>query len=601
MADPRPLLRPWNAFGDTLGALLDARAGADPSRTFVVHIGDDGVERPADLAGTRARALGLAAGLAERGVRRGDRVLIVLPTGPAFVETFFAAGYAGAAAVPVYPPMRSRGIDEYEARLARLIAVASPALIVADPRVRLVVEAAAFRAGSPARVIDAEGLRVAPGGFVGVPTGADEAALIQFSSGSTGHPRGVVLSHRQALENLTAVVGAIPHDSSFVHVTWLPLYHDMGLLGGVLMPLFAGVRVAMLSPQSFLLDPKRWLWAIHRHRGTCSTAPNFAYQLVASRLDDRELAGLDLSCWRFAMNGAEPIHAATLEAFAERLAPYGFRREALMPVYGMAEVALAATFHDPTTEPMRVDPVDAGAFALGEARPAEPATGAPIRGHVSVGRPLPGFAVRVTDEADQPLAERRIGEIQVRGPSLMTGYLGDPAATAAALADGWLRTGDLGYLADGDLFVVGRRKDLIVKAGRNWAPQDLERAAEGVAGVRKGCVAAFGVPDPATGTEAIVVVAETREPADRHAALGREVMAQVAAEVGIQPDQVAMVPPGAVPKTSSGKLQRGRCRDQWLAGELAGPSEPGWLGRAGLFGRAIAHRARLPLAGTGDA
>ncbi len=593
--------RPWNAFGETLGALLDARAAEDPTRTFVVHIGDDGVERPADLSGTRTRALGVAAGLANRGVRRGDRVMIVLPTGPAFVETFFGVGYAGAAAVPVYPPMRSKGLDEYEGRLARLIAAAAPALIVADPRVRLVVEAAAFRASSPARVVDPTALSADGGAFTPADTGPGDVALIQFSSGSTGHPRGVVLTHRQVLANLAAVVTAVAPPRDLVHVTWLPLYHDMGLLGGLLMPLFAGVRVAMLSPQSFLLDPKRWLWAIHRHRGGCSTAPNFAYQLIATRLDDRELAGLDLSCWRFAMNGAEPIHAATLEAFAARLAPFGFRREALMPVYGMAEVALAIAFHDPINRPMRVDQVDAGAFALGEARAANPVTGAPIRAHVSVGRPLTGFEVRIADDAGEPLPERRIGEILVQGPSVMAGYLGDPADTAAALAGGWLHTGDLGYLAEGDLFVVGRRKDLIVKAGRNWTPQDLERASEGVAGVRKGCVAAFGVPDPETGTEAVVVVAETREPAERHAALGREVMQRVSDEVGLAPDRVALVPPGAIPKTSSGKIQRGRCRDQWLIGGLQSPTEPGLLGRAGLFGRAIAHRARLPLTGSGDA
>jgi acyl-CoA synthetase (AMP-forming)/AMP-acid ligase II len=416
-----------------------------------------------------------------------------------------------------------------------------------------------------------------------VAVAPDDLALVQFSSGSTGDPRGVMLSHRNLLANVAAVLAVLQPDETDVNCSWLPLYHDMGLIGGLFMPLHCGRPVVLLSPQGFLLDPKRWLWAIHHHRATISTAPNFAYQLIAGRVDERELAGLDLSCWRLALCGAEPVMPETLAAFARKLAPHGFREEGLLPVYGLAEVALGALFPVPG-QPFRRDGVDPAALeAHGRAEPG---------GRVlsSVGRPLPGFDVRIADGEGRPLPERHVGEIQLQGPSVMLGYLDDPAATARVLVDGWLRTGDLGYMAEGELFVVGRSKDLILKGGRNYAPQDLEKAAERVEGIRRGCVAAFGVPDPTTGTEAVVVVAETREPASAHAALAGAIKDMVHAAVGLRPDHVTLLPPGAVPKTSSGKLQRSRARERWLAGNLAAPQEPGMGEMVRVIGRAMAQR-----------
>jgi acyl-CoA synthetase (AMP-forming)/AMP-acid ligase II len=578
----------WRRHGDTLGALLAHRATHDADKPYL-HLIDDAQRETTTPFGEMGRlADAVAAGLVAKGVKKGDRVLVVLPTGLEFVSLFFALQRLGAVAVPAYPPLRAKGIEDYQARLAALMRVATPSLVVTFARVRLVVEAAAYQSGVAAAVIEPAAL-AGHSGFVPPAVTSGDPALVQFSSGSTGAPKGVTLSHANVLANLASVLEVIQPGPDDVNCSWLPLYHDMGLIGGLLMPLYCGNPLVLLSPQSFLLDPKRWLWAIHRHKATISTAPNFAYQLVASRLDDAELEGLDLSSWRLALNGAEPVVAATMDAFATRLAPYGFDPRALTPVYGMAEAALGAVFPTLGRGP-RLDVVSPESLAAsGVATPA--AEGRVI---ASVGQALPGFAVRVVDEAGADAPERAVGEIQLQGPSVMAGYLNAPDATATAFSDGWLRTGDLGYMADGELYVVGRSKDLIVKGGRNYAPQDLEAAAEQVAGIRKGCVAAFGVDDPATGTEAVVLVCETKAPADTHAELAKAVSKRVADAVGLSPDHVTLVGPHTVPKTSSGKLQRSRCKALWLSESLQPLAEPGLLAKGRTFGQAIAHRLGAP-------
>lgn len=583
----------WGQFGETLGAVLQTRATLHGDRTFIHLLGDGDHETPISFAALYDGARRAAAALQARGVRRGDRVLLVLPTGREFLEVLFGTLLAGAVVVPCYPPLRSKGIADYQQRLARLMQTADPALVVTFPKVRLVIEAAAFQAGCACQTVDAATLAGDPDAFRAPAVAADDLALVQFSSGSTGTPRGVMLSHRNLLANIACALAKLTPDETTVNVSWLPLYHDMGLIGGLFMPLYCACTLVLLSPQSFMFDPKRWLWAIHRYRGTASTAPNFAYQLLATRMSDAELAGLDLSSWTLALCGAEPVVPGTLEAFAERFAPYGFRREALTPVYGLAEVALAAVFPDVGRGP-RYDAIEPEALAAeGEARPflGDESGGEvmPIR-LASVGQALPGFAMRIVGSDRQVLGERQVGEIELQGPSVMQGYLKNPEATATAFDEAWLRTGDLGYIVAGELFIVGRTKDIIIKGGKKYVPQDLERLAEQVQGVRKGCVVAFGVPDVATGTEAIVVVAETRQPEENHDALGRQIAMLVQGAMGIRPDHVRLVPPGAVPKTSSGKLQRSRSRDLWLAGDWRSPDDPTWLQKTKVLGQAMAQR-----------
>lgn len=594
-------LASWDAHGRTVGALLAKRAAEAPDRGFLTLLDDAGGETVLTYANLYEGARRIAAGLQAHGVGPGERIMIARTTGRAFLEVFFAASLLGAIAVPCYPPARTRGLDTYQENLGRLLTAAAPRVIVTFKRARVVLESTAFRAGVAARVLEADDLPRDATGLVAVEGDGSDIGLIQFSSGSTAAPKGVMLSHRAMLANVAAAVAVIRPSRDDVTCSWLPLYHDMGLIGMVLMPLFSDSRLVLLSPQAFLLDTKRWLWAIHRYRCTISTAPNFAYQLVATRLKDSELDGLDLTCWRRAYSGAEPVLPSTMRAFAAKLAPHRFDAGALTPIYGLAEVAVAATFpwDGPGTKIDRIDPERLA--AEGVAVPVE-ASG-PIENHgvyVSVGRALPGYRLRIAGPDGAERADRHVGEIQLQGPSVMAGYLNDPVATAETFQDGWLRTGDLGYLVDGELHVVGRLKDMILKGGRNYAPQDLEAPAQAVEGVRKGCVAAFGVPDLASGTESVVIVAETNQPASTHGVLARDVARQVAEVVGLKPDVVLLVPPGTVPKTSSGKIQRRKCREAYLARALNPLVEPGLVDQARLFGQAIAHRLGIPRSQEGN-
>jgi 1-acyl-sn-glycerol-3-phosphate acyltransferase len=334
-----------------------------------------------------------------------------------------------------------------------------------------------------------------------------------------------------------------------VGVSWLPLYHDMGLIGAWLCALYFGIPITILSPLAFLARPARWLWALHAHRGTISPAPNFAFDLCVRRIADDEIQGLDLSAWRLALNGSEPVSMETIDRFTRRFEPYGFRPEAMRPTYGLAEASVGLT----------VSP--------GGRRPRAE------RGVVSCGTPLPDHRVRIVDDTGNPVGERVEGRIEFRGPSVTSGYFRNATATRAAFRDGWCDSGDLGFQADGELFVTGRRKDIVIKAGRNLHPHQVEELVAEAPGIRKGCVAAFGIPDPAIGTERLVVVAETRqtgaEPRER---LRADIVQRVIAGLGIPPDVVAIYGPGTVLKTPSGKIRRGATRDAYRAGRLGARS-----------------------------
>jgi acyl-CoA synthetase (AMP-forming)/AMP-acid ligase II len=355
----------------------------------------------------------------------------------------------------------------------------------------------------------------------------------------------------------------------------------MGLIGSWLFCLCEGLPIAILSPLAFLARPERWLWTIHERRATLSAAPNFAYELCVRKIADAALEGLDLSSWRCALNGAEPVHPDTLERFARRFAPFGLRREALMPVYGLAECSVALCV-PPVGRGPRVDAVSRRAFEE-KGRAEAAADGEAALRFVGVGRALPAHEVRTIDEAGAEVPERTVGRLVFRGPSATPGYFGKPEATAAiTLPGGWLDSGDLAYLADGEVFIAGRLKDVIIKAGRNLVPQEIEDVAASVEGVRRGCVVALGVSNETQATESLVVVAETRAvEADARDRLAAAITERVATAVGVPPDVVAMVPPGSVPKTSSGKIRRSATRDLYLRGLLGqAPRTPAW--RRGL-------------------
>jgi fatty-acyl-CoA synthase len=583
----------------TLVEVLLWHAERDPARVQVWLREDGADERPITYGELWGRASAVAAGLADRGIGRGDRVALMLRTEEAFFAAFLGTLLAGAVAVPIYPPFRPDRLEEYARRQLRILRNAEARLLVTFAEAERMARVLRDGVASLEAVATADTLARAGAPRAPVRLGPGAPALIQYTSGSTGEPKGVLLSHGNLLANIRAIGEAIAIRPDDVGVSWLPLYHDMGLIGSWLAALHFGIPIAVFSPLAFLARPSRWLWTIHAHRATVSAAPNFGYDLCARRIPDAELAGLDLSTWRLAFNGAEPVSPETVERFTRRFAPHGLRREAMCPVYGLAEATVALTV-PALGRPCRIDRVDRERFAAtGEAWPA-PETVAALR-VVGCGRPIPGHEVRIVDEEGRPVGERVQGRVQFRGPSVTAGYFRNPEATRAACRDGWWDSGDLGYWADGDLFLTGRRKDLVIKAGRNLHPQEIEELVGEVPGIRRGCVAAFGVPDPATGTERLVVVAETRERgAAAHARLRGQAVERVVAALGVPPDTVVLCAPGAVLKTSSGKIRRGATRDAYLRGALgrgAGGALGQWARLLALDACARLRRGAAGLAG----
>jgi 1-acyl-sn-glycerol-3-phosphate acyltransferase len=589
IAAPLAAALPAPATARTLVDVLRWHAERDADGVHVV-LPDPAGDRRITYGALLAASLGVAGALAGHGVREGDRVVLVLPTDAAFFETFFGVLLAGAVPVPLYPPVRADRIEEYATRQRAILANADARLLVTFREARRVAGALGAGLRSLRAVIDVDELRGAPARASIPLRHATDPALIQYTSGSTGAPKGVLLSHANILANVRALGEALGPRPGDVFVSWLPLYHDMGLIGAWLGSLYHGIPAVILSPFTFLAHPARWLQTLHRWRGTISAAPNFAFDLCVNRVDEADLATLDLSGWRMALNGSEAVNAETIERFCRRFARCGFRPEAMMPVYGLAEASVGLTCPPPGRRP-RIDRIDRELFE--RSRRAEPATGAaaePLR-FVSCGRPLPGHDVQIVNPAGRPVDERVEGRIEFRGPSVTSGYFGNPAATRAARRDGWMDSGDLGYRADGELYVTGRRKDIIIKAGRNLYPETIEDTVGEVPGVRKGCVAAFGVADPTIGTERLVVVAESRATApDAVAPVQAAVLDRVVATTGLAPDTVVIAAPGAVLKTPSGKIRRAATRAAWVEGRLGrrASTRVQWLS---VLGRGALRRA----------
>ncbi len=556
----------------TLHESLFRRARLEPGRMHAQLREPERAEEPITYGRLWEESAAIAGGLVARGVAHGDTVALMLPTSVDFLRTFMGALTARAIPVPIYPPARLDRLPEYADRQAAILVDAGTRLLVTDSRARPVGRL--LRTGLPglAEVLTADELSVSGRPFAVAQGDGGDPALIQYTSGSTGRPKGVLLTHDNLLANIQAIAVGLALAPTDVGVSWLPLYHDMGLIGSWLMCLYHGIPLTLLPPTAFLARPERWLWAIHERRATLSAAPNFAYELCARRLSEQVLSGLDLSSWRVALNGAEAVSPGTLRRFAARFRPHGFHPEALLPAYGLAECSVALAL-PPASRGPRVDHVARLPFEReGSVRPASPGDADALE-FVSVGRELPGHEVRIVDEASAEVDERVVGRLVFRGPSMTNGYYRNADATAAiALPGGWLDSGDLAYRADGEIYVCGRRKDLIIKAGRNLVPEEVEDVAADVDGIRRGCVAAFGVARAELGTEALVIVAETRvgDPTLR-GPLADRVAARVAEMVGVPPDQIVLVEPGAVPKTSSGKLRRSATRDLFLSGMLGRP------------------------------
>jgi len=537
--------------------------------------------------------------LARRGVPPGGRVSLMLPTSRQFFICYAGILLAGAVPVPIYPPFRADRIEEYAGRQAAILNNAGVCLLLTFRRAEAVAKLLKPRVKSLLGVVEAEKLLEAaekapppaPGALPAFISGSrirkgSDIALLQYTSGSTGDPKGVVLTHANLLANMRAIAKGLQMGPGDVGISWLPLYHDMGLIGAWLTLLLHGVPLVVMSPLAFLTRPERWLQAMSKHKGTITAAPNFAYELCVRKVSDKAMEGVDLSSMRVVMNGAEPVNPETLERFANRFTKYGFRKEAMLPVYGLAEASLGVTFPPLNRLPL-VERVEREAFAThGKAVPAAEGDESAIS-FVSSGSSFPGHDVMIVDKDGNGVPEQTEGFLWFRGPSATSGYFENPEATAALMPQGpaqregeyaWLNSGDRAFQANGEIFITGRVKDIIIKGGRNLYPHEVEELAARAEGIRKGCVVAFGLKDKGSGTEKLVIVAESREQdAARRAAMVAAINDEVSRGLGLPPDRVELIPSGSIPKTSSGKLRRDETKQLYVAGTLTAGRAPAWV------------------------
>lgn len=571
----------------TLSEVLQLYAVQAAEHPHIYLQDEQGKEKIISYGDLYAAASNVAQGLIAYQLEPGETVAIMLPTGAEFFYVFFGILLAGGIPVPIYPPFRPDQIEEYALREAGILQNAEARILITFDRAKILSKLLQTFIFSLKEVVTFDMLlnkEKVKSELVLRKSEAKDAALIQYTSGSTGNPKGVFLTHANMLANIRAigeVVTVQPHD---VIVSWLPLYHDMGL-NSWLCGLYFGVPIVIMSPLAFLTRPERWLWAIHYHRATISGGPNFAYEMCLRKIEPALLEGLDLSCWRIAFNGAEAVYAKTLIDFEKKFSAYGFKKTALFPVYGLAEATVALTFPPVGRGPL-IDKIKRASFEID--RRAIPITATATEKNyyefVSCGKPLPKHEVRIVNEQGEEVGERMVGRLQFKGPSAMQGYYHNPAATQAVFADGWWESGDFAYRVNDEIFITGRKKDVIIKAGRNLYPQEIEEIASQAYGVRKGCVVAFGVADPKQGTEQFIIVAETytKEMQEKNLIIGG-IIEKIVAAIGIPPDQVVLVPPKTVPKTSSGKLKRSAARQAYIEGKLLQGRPPAWLQMSRLF------------------
>ena len=586
---------PWTQ-AESFAEVLREHAQRNPDRVQV-HLLDGGQIEEITYGHLLDRAQQVADGLVASGLKRNEAVAVMLPTCSDFFYSFLGIALAGGIAVPIYPPARPNEIEEYVRRQTLILRNAEVRFLISFEAVRAVSQVMQLGIPSLREVTTADALRSRGAVAPHVRVEPADTFFIQYTSGSTGNPKGVVLTHENVLANVQGIGWAVEARPDDAVVSWLPLYHDMGLIGAWLFSVFFAFPITMMSPLAFLSRPERWLWALSDSGGTLCPAPNFAYELCARKIQDDAMDGVDLRRWRVAINAGEPVLPDTLERFAERFAPWGFRPESYVPCYGLAESSVALTF-PPVNRPPAVDRICRTSFEQeGRVVPAG-ANETNVLRFVANGRALPEHEVRIVDERNRDVGERVQGRLLFRGPSTTGGYFRNPEATAAVVdADGWMDSGDLAYWANGEAHITGRLKDCIIKAGHNIIPQEVEAAAADVAGVRRGCIAAFGSTDPSSGTERLVVVAETRsrDSADQ-SRMRLEVIREVDKKVGLPPDVVELVPPQAVPKTSSGKIRRNETKRLYEQGELRPRKHPPWLQLVRLwvshFGTAIERAVR---------
>jgi fatty-acyl-CoA synthase len=550
-------------FG-TLGEALDYAAQGRRGMNF--HDARGSLERAYPYAELRTDALANARRFLTLGLNKGDRLALVAETGPEFAAGFFGAIYAGLWPVPLPLPTSFGGREAYVEQLKVMLQSSDPALFLYPAELEGFCAEAARQQGVAGRAW--ESLAEVEESGADLPAcDPQEIAYLQYSSGSTRFPHGVAVTHHALLDNLHAHGAGLKVEERDRVVSWLPWYHDMGLVGCMLSPLANQLSVDYLKTEDFARRPLAWLDMISRNPGsTLSYSPTFGYDICARRMSSQIKASdrFDLSRWRIAGNGADMIRPDVMQAFVDAFADAGFKAQAFCPSYGLAEATLAVSLMPPG-EGIRVELVEeselSGVGTPAQERPRR------YRAIVNCGKPVRGMAIEIRDADGSVLPDRAIGKVWVRGASVMVGYFRDQESTDACMAGGWLDTGDMGYLSSGYIFIVGRAKDMIIINGRNHWPQDIEWAVEQLPGFKSGDIAAFAITGP-SGEEqpAVLVHCRVSDPEER-GRLRDDIKERVRAITGISP-VVELIPPRSLPRTSSGKLSRTKARNLYLSGEI---------------------------------
>lgn len=552
----------------TLIDVLNWHVASHPDRPHIRFYADEGDGEFITCLQLKNRASQVATGLQNRGLQAAEPVILMLPSSADYFYSFFGVLMAGGIPVPVYPPARPAQLEDHMRRHIRILRNCRARTFITIPEAKKVAQLLRPQVSELKHIVSVAELSTSSSDSTYPRITENDIAFIQYTSGSTGNPKGVVLTHANLLANIRVMGRTINANARDVFVSWLPLYHDMGLIGAWLGSLYHAALFVVMSPLSFLSRPERWLWAMHRHKGTLSASPNFGYEYCLRRISDKDIEGIDLSSWRAAFNGAEPVSAETLEGFSRRFEACGFNRKAMMPVYGLAESTVGLAFPPLGRGPL-IDNIERGTFMrTGSARPVADEAEQALR-FVSSGSPLAAHQIRIVDQAGHELPERQEGRLEFRGPSSTSGYYRDVEKTRQLFDGDWLDSGDLAYMAGGELYVTGRIKDIIIRAGRNIYPHELEEAVGNVPGIRTGRVAVFGSEDKQGGTERLVIMAETRSSnREERKNLRMEINALATDLIGSPPDEVVLAPPGTVLKTSSGKIRRTASRELYEKGRI---------------------------------
>ena len=558
---------------NTLTSFLQ-EAAKDPQKVGFIFVNRKEEETFYHFSKVNERSQKAATTLYKLGIRKGDFVAIMLPTSIEFMDCFLGAQAIGAVPVPLYPPMRLGKLDEYFLRTGAMLQKVQAKILITEARIRRILGELRNHYRPPLGFVLAQDLQneAIDSAVLSTPH-EDDICMVQFSSGTTQHPKGVTLTHKQTLANVDAIAHSFPTDHNKTGCSWLPLYHDMGLIGCVFPAIALPGLLVLIPPEVFLTKPAIWLRSISRHQAFISPAPNFSYSLCTQRIKEKDIKEIDLRCWTMALNGAEPVAPEHLRQFIQRFAPYGFSATALTPVYGLAEASLAVTFSDPM-QPFVSNTFHREELAQGKAIPSQDAYAIEI---ASVGKPLKGFSVEIRDQKGTTQPQGHVGDIWIKGPSLTKGYVGEQISPQI---DGWLSTGDIGFFFQDELYISGRNKDILIIHGKNHSPYDIEHAVDEVPGVRIGC--AVAVSNITSTGEQLFVFIEYKE---KHSELATICAKTILEKTSLKPDVVILLEPGTIPRTSSGKLRRQATLTRYLQGTLIPPKKVNPFLIAGTFAK----------------